>query len=393
AGAPADSEPVYVSEPVTVDDDTRATVVAAGELGTEDESAAFRLLVVEEEWGAALEGRARARLVHAGSDAPTLGFEGIEVGETVARFESTDAEGFGLSTEGGGRLEVVDSEGGDAAFTSFTAPAIAEGDEVLWVATGRLGSLARQPDGVALIAIGRDGSLGVVRQDPELFILHGSNDAGALEACDQQNELAANLAYGDLQSTRVSPGSYDVGIFDYPSGCNGDALNTNGTGPLEAGGRYLVLLTGEVAPEAGEAGLQVSTLEDVFTVDDEPEARLRFVHGASFSQIYAGSVVNDQIVEANVYTEAISWTDESDEVTLMPAQYEFGIADAMGKPAPPYVPLATVFFTVDPGTRQWVVIAGDPAPEPDDGGPVALVVDTTAPQWTVVAAPLLPPAP
>ncbi|MBV1862644.1 MAG: DUF4397 domain-containing protein, partial [Nannocystaceae bacterium] len=30
AGAPADSEPVYVSEPVTVDDDTRATVVAAG---------------------------------------------------------------------------------------------------------------------------------------------------------------------------------------------------------------------------------------------------------------------------------------------------------------------------------------------------------------------------
>lgn len=390
AGAPADSDPVYVSDAVTVNDDTRATAIASGELGAADDAAAFRLVVVEEDWGAALADRARGRIVHVGSDAPTLGFDGIDVGETVARFESTDAEGFGVGTEGTERLMVLDSEGGDAMLTSFTPPPVAEGDEVLLVATGRLGSLARQPEGFAIIAVGRDGSLGVVRQDPELFVLHGSNDAGPLEACVDGDELAANLAYGGLQSTRQSPGAYEIDIYSYPSGCVGTALNTSGSGPLEAGGRYLVLLTGEVMPEDSEASLQVATLEDAFTVDDEPDARLRFVHGASFSQIYAGSVVNDQIVEANVYTDAISWTDESGEVSLMPAQYEFGIADAMGKPAPPYVPLATVFFTVDPGTRQWVIVAGDPVPEPNDGGPVALVVDTTTAQWTVASAPLVP---
>ncbi|MGH1342452.1 MAG: DUF4397 domain-containing protein [Nannocystales bacterium] len=393
AGAPSDSEPVYLSEPVTVTDDTRATAIASGELGSEDEAAAFRLVLLEEDWGAALAGRARGRVVHVGPDAPTLGFEGIELEETVARFGSSDPEGFGIEADGVTRLELLDSESRDAELTSFSVQPIAEGDEVLLVATGRLGSLARGPDGFVVIAVGRDGSLGVVRQDPELFVLHGSNDAGALEACFGEFELAANLAYGDLQSTRVWPGDYDIGIYDYPSGCNGTALNTSGSGPLEAGGRYLVLLTGEVTPDAGEAGLQVETLEDTFTVDDEPDARLKFVHGASFSQIYVGSVVDDQIVDINVYTDAISWTDESDEVTLMPAQYEFGIADAFGKPAPPYVPLATASLTIGAGARQWVIVAGDPLPEAGDGGPLALVVDTTAAQWTVASQPLVPLSP
>lgn len=395
AGAPADSDPIYVSEPVSVADDTRTTAIASGELGAADEASAFRLVAVEEDWGAALADRGRGRVVHVGSDAPTLGFESdtIDVGETVSRFASTDPEGFGVGTEGAEQLIVLDSDGGDVTVTSFTAPAIAEGDEVLLIAAGRLGALARQPDGFAIIAVGREGSLGVVRQDPELFVLHGSNDAGPLEACVDGNEIAANVQYTDLQSTRVQPGSYDIGIFEYPSGCNGTALNTNGSGSLEAGGRYLVLLTGEVTPDAGEAGIQVETLEDAFTVDDEPDARLKVVHGASFSQIYAGSVVNDQISELNVYTGAISWTDESDEVTLMPMRYEFGIANAMGRPVLPYTPLATAFLTVSPGTRQWVIVAGDPLPEPDDGGPLALVVDTTAPQWTVVAQPLVPFAP
>jgi len=74
----------------------------------------------------------------------------------------------------------------------------------------------------------------------------------------------------------------------------------------------------------------------------------------------------------------------------MAAQYEFGIADAMGEPAPPYVPLATESLTIGAGTRQWVIVAGDPAPETGDGGPVALVVDTTTAQWTVASEPLVP---
>lgn len=393
AGAAADSEPLYTTADVTVEQGSLITAVAAGDVASRDEADAFRVLPVVEEWGAGLAGRARARIVHAGVGVPAISFDGLEVGESVDPFASTNAEGFGVDIEGGDRLFVFPDGETDDPLTSFTAPALNDGDEVLLIAAGRGGTLARQPEGLAVIAVGSEGSLGVIRQDPELFIVHGSNDAGALEACIEDNEIAANVSYEGIQSTRVSPGNYTVGIFNYPSGCTGEALNSNSTGDLEAGERYLFLLTGEVVTEdATEAGLQLATFVDDFSIDEEPDARVKFVHGASFTQIFAGSVINGEIPESNVYTDAISWTDESDEVELMPQQYIFGIADAGGSPTPPYAPLATVVYGADPGTRQWIVVAGDPAPDSTDDGPLqALAVIAEPGAWTVSAVPFMPP--
>ena len=42
------------------------------------------------------------------------------------------------------------------------------------------------------------------------------------------------------------------------------------------------------------------------------------------------------------------------------------------------------------GVALALIVAGDPLPEPDDGGPVALVVDTTPAEWTVASQPLVP---
>lgn len=392
AGAAADSDPLYTTGDVMVEEGSRITAVAAGDAQSEDEADTFRVVPVVEDWGAGLAGRARARIVHAGVGVPAISFDGLEVGESLEPFASTDAEGFGIDTEGGDRLLVFPDGVTDNPLTSFTAPALNEGDEILLVAAGRAGTLARQPEGLAVIAVGNEGSLGVIRQDPELFIVHGSNDAGALEACIDDVEIAANVDYEGIQSTRVSPGNYTVGIFNYPSGCSGEALNTNSTGELEAGERYLFLLTGEVVTEdKTEAGLQLATFVDDFTVDEEPDARVKFVHGASFTQIFAGSVIGNEIPESNVYTDAISWTDESDEVELMPQQYVFGIADAGGSPTPPYAPLATVVYGADPGTRQWIIVAGDPAPDSTDDGPLqALAVLATPGAWTVSAVPFTP---
>lgn len=93
-------------------------------------------------------------------------------------------------------------------------------------------------------------------------------------------------------------------IYSYPSGCVGQELAGNSTGPLAAGGRYLRLVTGESFPEDnGEAGIQVATFDDAYTLDDDDSARVRFVHGASYTQIYLGSVVDGEIAAPNVYTE------------------------------------------------------------------------------------------
>ena len=389
AGAAADSTPVHTSAPVSVEEASRVTAIAAGSIGAQEEASAFRVLAVEEQWGAPLEARARARWVHAGPDAPAFGVDGVEVEGTIERFESTEAEGFGLDSVGGQRLALLEDVQGDpATITSFTMAPVGEGDEVLLIAAGNLNELAREPGGFTVIAVGRDGALGFIRQDPQLFVLHGSRDAASLEACTGDTELAANLSYGEIASARVSPGTYDVSIHSYPSGCGATVFSTNSTGALEAGERYLLLVTGEVSPEdGGEAGIQVTTFDDAYPLDDDQGARLRFVHGASYSQIYVGAVVDGEISAANVLTQPIAWSVESGEVAIPAGSYVVGIADAVGKPSPPYAPIVTVDYEAIGGARQWIIAAGDPSPEETDGGALGflqlIVVDTTTPLWGV----------
>ncbi len=399
AGAAADSVPVHTSAAVSVDDDDRVTAIALGRIDAEDPESAFRVLALLDDWGAPLAGRARARVVHASPDAPTFGVDGVEVDEPLARFGSSEAVGFALDAAGGQRLLLLEDAPTDpSTFTSFTTPPVGEGDEVLLIAAGNLDSVARESDALSVIAVGRDGALGVVRQDPQLFVLHGSRDADFLEVCTGDTELAANFTYGQLQSTRVSPGTYDVSIHNYPSGCGMPVFNTNSTGPLEAGERYLLLVTGEIVPEnTGEAGIQVATFTDAFPLDVPQGARLRFVHGASFTQIYVGSVTRGSIAEENVYTEPIGWSVESAEVPLAPGDFLLGIADADASITPPYNPIVTIPYPAVGGARQWVIVAGDPLPEEADGGVdggflQALVVDTTTPQWSVAIVDVeLPP--
>lgn len=387
AGAPADAAPAYVSPDLLLEDGDEITAVAAGVFGSDDEAERFRIVPIAEDWGPGLETRARGRLVHVGPDAPTIRLDG-PAEDAVGRFGSTDADGFSLETTGE-RIEILENvESNPAQLTSFTLPPVAEGDEVLLIATGRLGSLARQPDGFSIIAVGRDGTLDVVRQDPQLFVLHGSRDAGTLETCSGDVELAANFDYGEMLSTRVSPGEYGLDIFNYPAGCVGTPLSPapNTTGPLEAGERYLLLVTGEVTPDPGEAGIQVATFEDEFPPDDEGQARVRFVHGASYTQVFVGAVDGEGIPEPNVLTQPIGWSVESAEVAVPEGDYVLGIADAADDPSFPAPPLVTLPYQAVGGARQWAIVAGDPTPEADDGFLQVMVVDAATPQWGVVVA-------
>jgi hypothetical protein len=390
AGASVEA-PASVSEALVVDVDARVSAIAGGLLandGRATDAATLRILAVREDWGTPLAGRARARIIHAGADAPSLLVDGL-TGPPVSLEPFTDSASVGipLDAAGGERIELLDAD--NSLLTSFTTPQFAEGDEVLVIATGLLGSLAREDDGFSLIAVGEGGLLGQIRQDPQVFTLHGARDAGNLENCTNDFEVAANFTYGGIQSAFLSPGSYTFEIFGYPSGCTGVALNPGGnaSGLLQAGERYLLLLTGEQFPAPGEPALQVATFVERFSLDNADAASLRFVHGASAEQIYAGRVTNGEITPDNVYTAPIAWRSESVERSLAAGFYRIGIANAVGVPNPPQAALTPlVSFDIDavPGVRGWGIVSGDPFPDDATDGPVQLMlVDTATPAWDV----------
>lgn len=350
------------------------------------EGGSLRVLTVEEDWGNDVAGRARVRFIHAGPDLPTVTVEGAgSESPRLVPFSASDADGETLDVAGGVRLAFLAEPGDDQPITSFTTPELVEGDGVLLIATGRLGSLAREAEGLRLLAIGPDGPLEPILQDPQLFVLHGSGDSGSLELCSGTQEIVANYAYGQMGPARLSPGSYDLQIFRYPAGCTGNALNGAGNTTLfEAGERYLVLLTGEQTADAGEASIQAASFRDDFTLGDPDNAKVRFVHGASYTQVYVGVVTDGSILAPNVLTPPIAWRVASAEVSVGAGALVLGIADAVGEPPPPYTPIVTFNYAAQGGERQWGIVAGDPTPDnPSDRGLQAIVVDSAPSAWTV----------
>jgi len=250
-----------------------------------------------------------------------------------------------------------------------------------------LESLAREEEGFKLVAVGSQGALGEIRQDPQVFTVHGARDAGALENCTGTGEtaVAANIDYGQIQSDFVSPGEYRFEVHTYPSGCT-NVLNEGGTasGPLEAGERYMLLLSGEVTPVENEPFIQVASFKEQFTLDDADVAQVRFVHGASYTQIYIGNVLDGEIAEENVFTDGIAWRAESVEVALPEGSYVLGAADANGEFAPPLSPIVTFDVNASPGARAWGIVTGDPVIDDDDDEFLQLmVVNTSVPDWEV----------
>lgn len=383
AGASASSAPL-LADILDMVDGARLNGVAGGFVNGAA-GGSLRVLPVEEGWGNDVAGRARVRFVHAGPDLPAVTIEGVGDAPRITPFSASDAEGETLDVAGGVRLQLVADPADDQPLSSFTTPELTEGDGVLLIATGQLASLAREPEGLRLLAIGPNGPLDPILQDPQLFVLHGSGDSGSLELCSNTVEVVANYTYGQMGPARVSPGDYDLQIFRYPAGCTGPALNGAGNAStFEAGERYLVLLTGEQTADASEASIQAASFRDTFTLGDPTTAKVRFVHGASYTQVYVGVVTDGTILAPNVLTAPIAWRAASTEVSVGAGAVLLGIADAVGEPPPPYNPLVTFDYAAQGGERQWGIVAGDPTPDdPSDRGLQAIVVDSAPSNWTV----------
>jgi hypothetical protein len=380
AGSPATDEPVYETGVLPVPEGAVVTALAAGLLAGKSADDAFRVVPLVEGFSAPAAGNAIVRVVHAGADAPTVGIDvgndgTVEV-EALGRFADTGAPGVELPAGAALQIGIV---AGDATVTAFTTPELPDGAELFVIATGLLGRLPREEAGFSLLAVGPTGSVGFVRQNPRVYALHASPDAGSVDVCAGETALFSGVPYATLAPVQVPPGEYDLSFFAAGLGCDGDPVGTFTTPALAAGEQYLAIATGELTREAGDPDFTLAPFVEQFTLDAaDGNGVVRVIHAASAPEVAAGVVAGGEIAEAGVLVSAIAWPEESDELEVPAMTYPIGVvpSDATF----PAEPIATFDVPVTDGGRTWVVATGQLTGNP---GFSLWAIDTTASPWTL----------
>jgi hypothetical protein len=373
----------YKTSPLMIPEGAKITAIAAGVLGSQDADSAFRVLPLVETWGAAAPGSARVRVVHAGADAPAVG---IDVGNddpskpevpSLARFADTGGDGIALPADQALWLGI---DAGGARVTSFTTPKLSAGADVVVVATGLLGRLGRDRAGFALLAVGPNGSLGFIKQDPVVFALHASPDAPAVDAFAGEAKILTNIAFGQLQGPlQVQPGTYTLDLFAHTDAATrpgGAPAASGSTGGLSAGERYLTVATGFLAG----GGLRLESYRDGFS-EDESKAQLRAVHASpdaprvDIGVVPAAAATLTPVLFADL---AFGMASAEDGLAASPGHIPVGVAPA-GQDA---AIVARFTLPATTGERAFVLAAG--ALDARKGQPFRLaVVDTASSPWTV----------
>jgi hypothetical protein len=383
AGASPLDTPVYETGTLALPEGAIVSALAAGLLDA-GENNAFRVIPLVDGFEDARPGEARVRIVHAGVDAPgvdiDVGDDGTAEIESLTRFTETGAAGVPLPA--GEALQIGILAGGERV-TAFTTPPLAEGQELIVVATGRLDRLAREADGFSLLAVDEAGGLGLVRQNPVVYALHAGADAPEVDICAGDTVIASHLYFGGMARAQVPPGAYDLDFYAAPSNCAGTVAASDSTPMLEPGERYLAIATGELTPSAEEPPLQIVAFRDDFPLDAPEDAVFSLVHSASAPMVDVGIVTGTQIEAGNLLEEDLKWPSQSQQFSVEPFTYQIGVAAAGGQM--PLHPIASFHVPATAGMRAFVVAAGDLVPETTEAGFRLLAVDTAGADWTVTA--------
>jgi hypothetical protein len=386
AGAPT-AEPVYETGALTLAADSRVTAVAAGFVGSTDAADRFRVLPLVEGFTAPASGQAQVRIVHAGADAPTVG---VDVGNddpaapevaALARFADTGAAGVALPA--GAALQVGIAAGG-ARVTAFTTPGLPAGGELFVIAAGRLGDLPRTATGFALIAVGPDGLVGIVKQNPVVYALHASPDAPAVDVrnADGDGVIAADLSFGELGRAQVPPGAYTLDFYATGS-APGTPAASAAAPALAAGERYLAIATGFLSPVGDEEPFQLIAVKDELVVA-EAGARVQVVHASPDAPaVNVGTLAASGTTLATpvlVPDLAFATATAAAGLAVPAAALRLGVAAAPSTSA-----VASFGVTTVDGLRAFVVAAGALSPREGEASFRLLVVDASAAPWTVAA--------
>ncbi|WP_257462639.1 DUF4397 domain-containing protein [Archangium lipolyticum] len=296
--APATATPVATSEALTLKENSRVTLVGVGFLHAsgDDRFDKPRLLVLkEEELAAADKDSVRLRFVTAGRAVTSdqtrrLAVDGQSPFVTLAPFSADSAQGASLS-KSVQRLVVsapppdryVPSQGGRLSF-SLPSQALASAGGWFAILTGD----DRRPlpdEGEAALLLVPAGKRDVLRlkRDPLLYFFHAvmpdidGNDPVPLQVLNGERKVAAEIYYG-----------YDPTIGELPVTATGHSLKVTldgddgtvvldaaSTGPLEAGRRYLVVMSGKQG-QTGDVAPRLTVIPDGFPAD-VMDARVRFV--------------------------------------------------------------------------------------------------------------------
>jgi len=381
------SDPVaYATDTIDMAEGDRVTAVAAGLLGSTADGDKFRVLPLLEGFVPPGSGNAIVRVVHAGSDAPSVG---LDLGNDdpsspevtgLDRFTDTGAAGIPLTANRAANIGVT---AGGARVTAFTTPDLPEGAELFVIATGLTQRLARQNDGFALLAIGPDGAIGFIKQDPQVYALHASPDAPEVDAFAGDAELIDGISFGELAGPlQVPPGNYALDFFGHVDGSArpaGAPAATASTGELARGERYLAVATGFLGG-AGGSKFQLVGLAEGFELADSANGRVRLVHASPDAPAVDLGVLNAEKVVAPILAANVSFGNASEALglTTSPGTVPIGVAPA-GSPS---TVVASFHVPITAGSRAFGIAAG--ALDPSAGASFRLLaVETATTPWAV----------
>lgn len=380
-GAAESSLPVFETGMLSVPDGARITAIAAGKLTSTDEADRFRVLVKVENFDDPGAGNAAVRVVHASADAPAVaidvGNDGTPEISDFARFDGDSGEA-GVALPAGQPLQIGVWAGSPLArVTAFTTPALPSGGELFVIATGLLGELPREDDGFGLLAVGPEGTIGMIRQNPVVFALHASPDAPAVDIYAGDAALSTNLGFGQLSDPiQVPPASYELSFR--AAGSMAEAASAT-TPLLTAGERYLAVASGFL----GDQSFTVLPYGETF--DQNGEALLRVVHASPDAPaVDVGLWDGTDFTALGPFSGiAFGQASAAEGVDVGAASFGLGVAAAESTD-----PVATFQLTTAPGLRVFAVAAGSLFDESAEGFRL-LLVDTQVFPW-VVAGEVLP---
>jgi hypothetical protein len=374
--------PLYETGDITLEIGAEITAVATGFAESTDADDRFRILALKDAFTDAGAG-ARVRIVHASADAPTVGIDvgnddplSPEIAE-LRRFADTGPEGALLPA--GAELQ-VGITADHAPVTAFTTPALPAGAQLYVIAAGRLGESPRAETGFSLMAVGPDGLVGAIPQNPMIYALHASPDAPAVDLRAGGALLAGNLAYGQIGKVQVPPGSAVVDIL--PAGGTTVVYSAQ-LADLAAGESYLALAAGFLAPQPEEAAFRVIAVQDELADDDVDNARTQIIHASPDAPAVDISTVSNGLhLDLPLLVEGLRFGDvtEGEGLSVPAATFDLGIAQA-GVPS-----FAARFgVTTARGQRAIAIAAGAFSPSGEQKGFSLMVVDTSAQPWTVAS--------
>jgi hypothetical protein len=384
AGAASTTTPIYTSAGIDVAAGIRYTVVAEGNVASTAAADRFRVATYEEHFGDAAADMARIRVIDAVPDGPPSVDLDIDNDDpaapevtALAAFGDTGEAGIEVPANTGLQIGVVST---GTTVTAFTTPKFAARDGVFMIATGFVAKLAREPFGLATLAVMPDSSTVLVRQNPRVYVLHASTDAGGLDAFVGAKEVVDNASFGDLKLVQVPPGTAKLDFFAGTAGATtrptGAALFSATTPALEAGNNYLGVAAGTVSTTTPT--IQLITLTEGFSLTTPTGSRFRAVHAsADTPAVDVGLVTTPGTLVTPPAFAGLTFGDASAaEGSPVPV----GAQTVGAAPTGTTATAAEFAVTTTAGQRAFAVVGGASA-----GGdhPLQLfVVDTTGIYWS-----------